>query len=468
MPKRRLIKNSRPATSLPPGTPVHTGPSQYMDEIDNFHQSRDSSLKLRASTEDFRDGLLSASERDSSSGEWEEVLSLRLSSSSEADAEDQLGAVREYFSDESEGELGWGRKKRTFYHTDFVGDENRGRRQDETDLALEEERDAISLQRRLVEGFTERDYLTHDVLSVLTASRPDTIHTGAREQTDLLQESPELNELLQDLSFHISLLNSLTLPCLSLARDVTHSPANLMRYLNTSSCVSLSYCCGILFYLSLRARRESVETHPVCERLVSCRSLIAQLSVLDKDLHTDLREWLQSRAELNGDMILSADSDQLTVSNNRNTYVEPNKDSHNSIPDSILPDDRNLPNSAASEDKYASLTPLEYYDEIMREREEKKKRKQTNKQQNNNTPDNPIRDTESTKRAIDYAIRKNKGLTPRRKKELRNPRVRQRMRYKRALKHRKGQVPVVRSRSSLYPGEMTGIRDDISKSRKIR
>ena len=463
MPKRRLRKRTHPAISQAPEAPDLTDPSQYLDEIDSYHQTRGSNLKLRASEGDFRDGLLSASEGDSSSGEREEVLPLQLSSSSEADTEEEIGAVREYFSDESEaGEVGWGRKKRTFYDTDFVGDEKKGRRQEETELALEEEREAISLQKRLTEGLTERDYLTHGLLSALTASRPDASHSGTKDET-VLEESPELNELIQDLNSHLSRLNALTLPSLSLARDVTHPPDNLLLYLHTCSSLSFSYCCSILFYLSLRARGESVETHPVCERLVSYRSLIAQLSVLDKDLQGDLQLWLESREEL------STDSDQLIGLNDGQALEAPDEDSQNTDSNSNSPDDKETPNSA---DKYASLTPLEFYDAMLREREEKKTRKQANKQankqQNNNKTENPIADTENTKRAIDYKIKKNKGLTPKRKKELRNPRVRQRMRYKRALKHRKGQVPGMRPRSSLYPGEMTGIRDDLSKSRKIR
>lgn len=44
------------------------------------------------------------------------------------------------------------------------------------------------------------------------------------------------------------------------------------------------------------------------------------------------------------------------------------------------------------------------------------------------------------KRPITYEIAKNKGLTPHRKKELRNPRVKHRMKYRKAKIRRKGQV----------------------------
>jgi hypothetical protein len=49
-------------------------------------------------------------------------------------------------------------------------------------------------------------------------------------------------------------------------------------------------------------------------------------------------------------------------------------------------------------------------------------------------------DEEIGKRAIGYQIQKNKGLTPHRKKELRNPRVKHRMKYRKAKIRRRGQV----------------------------
>lgn len=51
--------------------------------------------------------------------------------------------------------------------------------------------------------------------------------------------------------------------------------------------------------------------------------------------------------------------------------------------------------------------------------------------------------TTDEKRGITYQIAKNKGLTPRRKKELRNPRVKNRMKYRKAKIRRKGQVRIM-------------------------
>lgn len=66
-----------------------------------------------------------------------------------------------------------------------------------------------------------------------------------------------------------------------------------------------------------------------------------------------------------------------------------------------------------------------------------------------NAPDNDAEQDEATeeldedaKRAITYQIAKNRGLTPHKKKELRNPRVKHRMKFRKAVIRRKGQVMI--------------------------
>lgn len=72
------------------------------------------------------------------------------------------------------------------------------------------------------------------------------------------------------------------------------------------------------------------------------------------------------------------------------------------------------------------------------------------------------------KRAASYEIMKNKGLTPHRKKANRNPRVKKREAYDKAVIRRKGQVrDVISGAGEGYGGELTGIKANIARSRKI-
>ena len=92
----------------------------------------------------------------------------------------------------------------------------------------------------------------------------------------------------------------------------------------------------------------------------------------------------------------------------------------------------------------------------------------------------PAENTEG-KRGLTYQIFKNKGTTPYRKKEFRNPRVKHRMKYRKALISRKGQVcnlliftsgrVQVRTHHPelhKYGGEQSGIRAGVVKSIKFK
>lgn len=75
---------------------------------------------------------------------------------------------------------------------------------------------------------------------------------------------------------------------------------------------------------------------------------------------------------------------------------------------------------------------------------------------------------EGDKRAASYEIMKNRGLTPHRKKANRNPRVKKREMYDKALIRRKGAVREAGGREDVgYQGEMTGIKANLSHSRKM-
>ena len=73
------------------------------------------------------------------------------------------------------------------------------------------------------------------------------------------------------------------------------------------------------------------------------------------------------------------------------------------------------------------------------------------------------------KRAIGYTIEKNKGLAPKRKKEVRNPRVKKRMKFE----ERKRKLASTRAvygggeEKGGYAGEKTGIKKGLVKSVKL-
>ena len=73
------------------------------------------------------------------------------------------------------------------------------------------------------------------------------------------------------------------------------------------------------------------------------------------------------------------------------------------------------------------------------------------------------------KRKITYAIEKNKGLTPHRKKDVRNPRVKKRKKYDEKKKKLASIKPVFKGGEGRggYGGELTGIKGSLVKSTKL-
>ena len=73
------------------------------------------------------------------------------------------------------------------------------------------------------------------------------------------------------------------------------------------------------------------------------------------------------------------------------------------------------------------------------------------------------------KRAITYAIEKNKGLAPKRKKDVRNPRVKKRKKYEEKKKKLGSIRPVYKGGEGRggYGGELTGIKKGLVRSIKL-
>ncbi|CAN9283446.1 unnamed protein product [Alternaria alternata] len=76
------------------------------------------------------------------------------------------------------------------------------------------------------------------------------------------------------------------------------------------------------------------------------------------------------------------------------------------------------------------------------------------------------------RRMISYQIQKNKGLTPHRKKSVRNPRVKKKEKYKEKQKKLKSMKQVfdkgaAAKGSANYGGELTGIKSGLVRSRKL-
>ncbi|GMH40230.1 hypothetical protein BSKO_08134 [Bryopsis sp. KO-2023] len=99
-------------------------------------------------------------------------------------------------------------------------------------------------------------------------------------------------------------------------------------------------------------------------------------------------------------------------------------------------------------------------EKVARIQAEKEKRRQTKPPSAVPTVDGP--------RGISNEIQKNRGLTPHRRRDIKNPRKRQRLRYETAKTKRSGAVQKQREDKDHYGGEATGIKKNIAKSVRFR
>ncbi|XP_075222727.1 UTP3 small subunit processome component Sas10 isoform X2 [Lycorma delicatula] len=131
--------------------------------------------------------------------------------------------------------------------------------------------------------------------------------------------------------------------------------------------------------------------------------------------------------------------------------------------DNVDPNEVKTEENIKSEDENSDLFNDDYSDDDdINDEPPNKKLKSANETKYNKF------EVEDSKRAITYEMAKNKGLTPYRKKEQRNPRVKHRNKYRKALIRRKGQVREVQKEVSKYGGEIFGIKASVIKSRKFK
>ncbi|NXN20585.1 SAS10 protein, partial [Nycticryphes semicollaris] len=429
---------------------------------------------------------------DSEEEEEEEVLGLQLP---EEDSEEEDGEEEE---EEEQGdgdlsmesdleerhqdtklphELSWGQRKQLYYDTDYGSDaQAKGkRRQQEVDAEEEEEeQEAQIIQKRLVQDLGEDDYGL-DMIQGYLAEQQKTDSKGQKidkdlqalpkkEQLKLLkQESPELLQLIEDFEVKLMELKDELHPLLQMVRNGTIPQGKGSRYLQTKYHLYLNYCANISFYLVLKSKRMPVHSHPVIERLVAYRNIINDLAVIDQKLSPQVRALLKNYYDKKEDKLRKEKKFAvflpLDVKKNRSKRA------------AVLPNGRAAAAAAAETSDESDLdeeAALEYYNKM--EEKLKLKRKRTKEQEALEEEEEAALEGEdpNKKRGVTYQMIKNKGLTPRRKKIDRNPRVKHREKFRRAKIRRKGQVREVRRELHRYSGEHSGIRAGVKKSRKLQ
>nr|XP_018913173.1 PREDICTED: something about silencing protein 10 [Bemisia tabaci] len=449
------------------------------DEEDNLsidYQLPDSDQELdeddKAILKKTRQQLHGANDTDSDSEE--EVLPLQSSSEDSDDSDDEENSEdedKDVLGDD-EGDLpdpkAWGRKRKNYYDTDYV-DQDFGGFQNEKDeeAALMEEEEARAIQRRLAEQLDDLDpVLTFATLGDLTKvvddadDKKEIIETdfsqmNKRDRITLLQkESPEFLGFIADFKSYLDCVqdNLLSVVTSLKANQLPSTPAT--QFVLSMTQLIMNYVTNISFYLLLKAQNSTIKNHPVMKHLLQCRELIKEMEPMYKNqIQPELELVMTKISEMSMENI-SCFSDvskkkrkllnllPLTSSRSKKKKLE---EGENSVEAETADDSLNSEESEAESGRDSA-------DEGIRTEE-------TNNIEMNSTDD---------KRGITYQIAKNKGLTPHRKKENRNPRVKLKNKFRKAKIRRKGQVREVKREIKRYGGEASGIKASVTKSIKIK
>lgn len=425
-----------------------TGSEQEYDEEEREILEDLRKQRKRRQQQDPRQEVLGFSDDEDDEEGNEDVAELMRDSDIEG-AEDEDGDLP--------NTMDWGSKRSTYYNTDFVDQDYSSYNAQEEEQARAEEEEAKKIQLRLAKRLSEADFQLDDVQALGAGSSDDDdadaekskkkeAKTGirvtsdltglsARERLQLLQkDSPEFIGLTQDFQRHLTEVRELITPVLNYVRNHGVPMVPALKFASAYHTVLTTYCSNVAFYLLLKARRTSVKFHPVAKRLV-------QLKQLREQLTPRYEEYIRPQLEALLERIQDGDAfTVLDVAQRKAKLQILNKYSNGEAAD-------------VSEDEQEHQESGEVAEQEAAEKGE---------------DEDSEEDEEAARRGITYQMAKNKGLTPHRKKELRNPRVKHRGKYRKALIRRKGAVRTVRKETKRYGGEMSGIKATVSKSVKFR
>lgn len=420
----------------------------------------DDGLAMSDSDEEFdtNDKLLLKKYKEAQAGgsesEQEEVFGLPEDDSmdDDSDFEDKTGpekfeADSDIVSNEDDDipdDRAWGNKKSVFYNTDFVDQDYDSYNAQEEQLAHLEEQETRKLQQRLIQQLSDAQFsldvfIGGDGETPKTRDKDEGEPEGVSKHQELLQfkrDSPEFDALVDELLSKLDDSANILQPFLDELKKHNLNELPIYEFIDMRNKLCLHYATNLCFYLMLKHKKVSVKNHPVMKRIAQFRELLQQL---EEKYHGEAQTEMER-------ILLNIRSGKLLAA----PVKEKEKKQRKML--GILKKVAEKPKKASQEfDKEdMQLQGDEYGSESEEELDE-------------------VGDGEddNDKRAITYQMAKNKGLMPHRKKELRNPRVKHRLKYKKALVRRKGAVRTVRREDKRYTGEHSGIKATVRKSIKI-
>lgn len=338
----------------------------------------------------------------------------------------------------------------------------------EEKYAEQEEQEARSIQLRLAKQLDEADF-SLDVFSTPGQKEEKETTNEIHLKTDLSglserqkdqlfkKDSPEFEGLVQDFQQRLEESEKILEPVLDYFKSKKLENLPIFEFVATKNKLILNYCTNVAFYLVLKSKRIPIKNHPLVKRLVQMRQLLIQLedkyiSVVKPQLELLLEELSDGKDVV---IRIPGEEKKVEVKKKKLKMMKSMEVDGDDDEDDLDLDDIKLDESSDEEKKVEDDESDDNEDDKDMEEE---------------IEGGEIEEAgeETAKRPITYQIAKNKGLKQFRKKELRNPRVKHKLKYKKALIRRKGAIRTVRKEVKRYGGEMSGIKATVKKGIKIK
>ncbi|XP_031827034.1 UTP3 small subunit processome component Sas10 [Nomia melanderi] len=379
-------------------------------------------------------------------------------------------------------EKAWGKKKKAYYSTDYVDPDYATTSQKDLADAEMEEEEAKNIQKRLAEQLDDADFGLDFIQT--TKAKNEEIQENAEQfvKTDLSKlskrqkqaimekESPEFIALVNDYKDRMTEVRDVLAPFLKLAKSNILNNCPAVSFVKTKYDVLLNYCINISFYLMLKAKRLPVTSHPVIKRLAQYSQLLNQLESGQENLIQEIKEILKAK-EQGKPLYNVSDGSKISIDKKKISNHFKEKLDHLKKPTKVEVRNKRLLESEYEMESKEFLDEEEHSDDNVSinkvEDTENNASIEDEKEIEGTNMDGLLMESEG-KRGITYQIAKNKGLTPHRRKDQRNPRVKHRNKYRKAKIRRKGAVREVRKEITRYAGEISGIKASVKKSIKLK
>lgn len=422
----------------------------------------------------------------------EEEMYAFSDSDEESDQKDDLGIAdsdvegQEKSDDDLPDSKAWGKNKQSYYATDYV-DKDYGGFGDDEEAALMEEEEAKNIQKRLLEQLGDEDFTldfftkhVQDAEERETVIKSDLSQLSKRQKLQLFEkESPEFSGLVDDFQTKLTVAKDNLHPVLELVKDGKLPKCAASKFVKTNYDLILNYCTNISFYLLLKSQRVNIQNHPVIKRLYQYRQMLNKMEPIylevikpqiDKillavknNLVLEVNEQKEAKKRKLEKLISESTPKKLKLisatekDEGEDTGVSDDEEYEGNYYFKDNDKVENVPRSNESEESGFS----DNEDTVLGETEVDHNKPSTSSQQ-------IVTEDLGMKREITYQIAKNKGLTPHRKKDQRNPRVKHKLKYRKAKIRRKGAVREPKTEVSRYGGESSGIKANLKKSITIK